>query len=345
MITTIGFLPRLTEKLEMTEFILNEEVKTRLDYLQIPLLPNTSESTSNEPNKSASNKPASNKSNASETEEKPEIKITDNILFCTPQTEEISHLSFYGYDNKEIFFHHDLLIFSTILSSCFIKDKLVGIATYEPDIMLYDFTVNFPIFPQHLLIGHNGPVTAIKNKYEKLMSASDDKTIIEWDPIELRLRSQKSYDVSIERFDFEGNSLVFGSKNYLNINNENISLDNELEQLQIKDNLVYVSDCVGRLVVYDVRMPAKALINQKIHDASIVDFCLAKEWIVTTSMDQTVKLWKIEEGILGCKSVLDQESTVFSLGYNEFESTAEVFAGNDDNFVFGIELKAQEPSN
>ncbi|ELA41417.1 uncharacterized protein VICG_01522 [Vittaforma corneae ATCC 50505] len=323
MINTIGFLPNSTEIRQLNEFVPNESVKEHLEYLQIPILPRKDVDSSDKL-----------------SEERPVIKSTDSILFCTSNTEEISTVAFYGYDDTEIFVHHDMFVFSTIIDSCFIKNTLIGVATFEPAIMIYDFMVDFPVLPQYLLIGHTGPVTGIKNKFEKLMSCSEDKMIIEWDINEMRLRSQKNHDVSIERFDFEGNNLVFGSQKYLNINNENISLDYDIEQLKIRDNLVFVSDCEGYIQIYDVRMPGKAMISQRLHESALVDFCLAKDWIVTTSQDCTVKSWKTKELALRYISEINTPgSQVLSLGYNEYNNLDEVFAGDENDNVFPIKLE------
>lgn len=324
MISSIGFIPNKSDILELNEFIPNEDVKKQLDYLQIPIFPKESEDQIEMAG-----------------ERFPEVKSTDKILFCTSNTEEMSSVAFYGYDDTEMYLHHDFVVFSTILDSCYIKDTLVAVATFEPDIMVYDFMIDFPILPQYLLTGHTEMVTGIKNKFERLMSCSEDKTIIEWDINELRLRNQKSYDIAIERFDYEGNNLVFGAKDYLNINNESISLQYELEQLKIKDNFVYVSDCEGNMNIYDVRSPNNVMINQKLHESALVDFSLAKDWIVTAATDSLVKLWKIEDSKLVCKNEIpsDQNPSVSSLGFNGFCDFNEVFAGDENDAVFPIKLE------
>lgn len=317
MISSIGFLPNTQEIRELKDFEVNENVKSKLEYLSIPILPN-------EP--------------SDDSEEMPVIKSTDNVLFCTPNTEEISNVAFYGYDDTEIYFHHDLFVFSTILDSCYVRDSFVAVATFEPDIFIYDFMLKFPVLPQLLLEGHEGPVTGIKNKEGKLVSCSDDKTVIEWDLNMLTVKDRKNVQVSIEKFDFESNSLVFGAKNFLNINDENISLDHNIEQLKIKDNFVYLSDCDGNLMIFDVRAPAKAMVSKKIHDDAVLDICLVNNLIVTSSVDKHVKVWELE-GDLVCKNDMVQESVVYALGYNEFNTVNEVFAGNEEDFVYPILLE------
>lgn len=326
MISTIGFLPNTTETKVLQKFIPDENIKKRLDYLQIPLLQNQVEQF---------------EELSSDKEELPEIKATDNILFCTPNSEEISNVAFYGYDDTEMFFHHDLFVFNTIIDSCRLisSDRYVAVATFEPDIMIYDFAIELPLLPQALLIGHEDAVTGIKNKYEKLISCSQDKTIIQWDINELKVKEKTVYDIEIERFDFEGNMLVFGAKTYLNINNQSISLKNEIEQLRIKDNIVYVSDNEGYFTLYDIRNTERAISSDKVHDESIIDFCIAKDWIVTTSLDNKIKMWKSGSTGLELKSTFDQNSTVYSLGYNELDKEEEIFAGNGENHVFPIKLE------
>lgn len=325
MINTIGFLQNNTELKELKEFTPDENIKKHLDYLQIPIIPKSD---------------FKDDDVCSEDEERPILQSTDNILFCTPNTEEISNVAFYGYDDTTIFFHHDLLVFSTIIDSCSIENdsRYVAVATFEPDVMIYDFSINLPLLPQALLIGHTGPVTGIKNKYGKLVTSSEDKTIITWDSNKLQIKEQTKCDVVIERFDFENKSFVFGANTYLNINNENIPLDYAMEQLRIKEDMVYVTDSEGNISIFDVRKPAKALFTQKIHDGAVVDMCLAKDWTVTTSLDKKIKLWKLENNEFVCKSVLEQEHTVFALGYNDKDDFEEVFAGNEDDFVFPIRL-------
>lgn len=317
MISSIGFIPNTQEIKELKEFQMDKEIQHKVEYLGIPIIP---------------------KADNEDEQDFPEIKSTDNILFCTPNTEEISNVAFYGYDDTEVFFHHDLFVFSTILDSCFVKDSFVAVATFEPFVFIYDALVEFPILPQILLEGHESAVTGIKNKEGRLISCSDDQHIIEWDLNTLQLKNKTDVKISIEKFDFEGSSMVFGSQTYLSINNQQISLENDVEQIKCKENNVFVTDCDGNMMIYDIRAPAKAMLSKKIHEDSVLDLCLVKDWIVTCSVDNHVKLWKLE-GDLICKNDMEQDSTVYALGFNEFGSEDEVFAGNDDDFVYPIKLE------
>lgn len=324
MINTIGFLPNFSEIKELKPFVPDGNVMKQLEYLDIPVV-----------------QPEPHDTEHSVQEEKQAIKSTDNVLFCTVNGEEMSSVAIYGYDDVEMFFHHDFFVFSTILDSCHITDTQIAVATFEPAIMVYDTLVEFPVLPQSLLVGHSGPVTGIKNKCGKIMSCSDDKTIIDWDTNEMRIRAQTNYDFAIERFDFEGSALVMAAGTYLNINNENISLDYKVEQLRLSNNIVYISDENGRLIMYDVRMPAKAIAEQKVHEKAVVDVCLVNDWIITTSLDTNLKMWKVEGAELKCKSTtaFEEGSSVISIGFNPFNSFDEIFVGDEKDNLFPIKLE------
>lgn len=331
MINGIGFLPNSAEIAELIACVPSDEVKKRLEYLQIPALPDTPASDD-----------SSNADSSVTLEEMPVIKSTDSILYCTPNSEEISNIAFYGYDSTEMYFHHDQFVFSTIIDSCSIvaNNRYVAAATFEQDIMVYDVLAKFSALPQELLCGHTGPVTCIKNKYDKLMSCSEDKTMIQWDVNEMRLREQRNYEIGLEKFDFEGNNLIFGEKTYLSINNESIALENEMEQLRIKDNIAYVSDTMGNMVVYDIRRAASPVLVTSLHSGSIVDFCFVRDWIITASTDKTVKMWKMEENTFVCKAVHEQMVPVYSIGFNEYSThDNEIFVGNEEDLVYPIKLE------
>lgn len=318
MISSLGFIPNSSEIKELNAFVPDEQVKERLSYLQIPILD-----------------PPSDEGG----EEEPPIKATDSILFCTPNTEEISNLAFYAYDDQEIFFHHDLFVFSTIIDSAYLGNNLVALATFEPDIFVYDFLTRLPVLPQKLLCGHEGAVTGLKNKENRVFSCSDDKTIIEWDLSRMCPKNRVCHDVSIDRFDFHGNDMVFGCKTYLNINDENIPLNFQMEQLRMQGNYVYVSDSEGNMAVYDARRvgsTTRTVLSKKIHDQAVVDFCIVDDWIATTSLDSYIRLWDLG---LDLKNELEQSSAVYALGYNNYLGEKEIFAGNEENFVFPIKLE------
>lgn len=318
MISSISFMPNSSDIKELRKFVPDEQVKERLAYLQIPIL---------DPE--------------SEEEERPAIKATDHILFCTPNTEEISNLAFYGYDDNEIFFHHDLFVFSTIVDSTYLGNSMVALATFEPDIFVYDFLTGLPVLPQKLLCDHESAVTGIKNKEDRVVSCSEDKTIIEWDIVRMCRKSRSRYNVAIDRFDFHGSSLVFGSGTYLNINDENVPLDFHMEQLRMEGTCVYVSDCEGNMVVYDTRgigNNTKALLTKRAHVKAVVDFCIVDDWIATTSLDGFVKLW---DRNMDLKNELEQSSAVYALAHNSHSGENEIFAGNEENFVFPIRLECK----
>lgn len=319
MISSIGFIPNNPNSNTLKDFIPDEEIKQKLAYLQIPLV------TPGEPNEDE------------DTEEMNEIKQTDNIIYSTPNTEELSHVAFYGYDENEMFFHHDIFVFSTIIDSAYLGNNLVACATFEADILVYDCFTKFPVLPQKLLCGHESFVTAIKNKEDRVMSASDDKSIIEWDINSLSIKSQTFYDVSIEKFDFQGSNFAFAQQKYLYINNENISVDYDIEKLRIEGNNVFLTDCEGYVTIYDIRNLGTKLFNKKIHDQSVPDFLVLDEWIVTTSLDNKIKLWDLDFNL---KNTIEQPSTVFCLGKDPYAKYDEIFGGNEEDDLIPIKLEA-----
>lgn len=322
MISSIGFIPNNQEINSLVEFSPDEFVKQKLDYLQIPYIPKSEDKDENF-------------TTLEEVENFPVIKNTDKILFATSNTENISNVAFYGYDQDELFFHHDIFVFSTILDGCYLTGTSVALATFEPNIFIYDFMVDLPVLPQALLIGHTDVVTGLKNKEGRMISSSEDKTMIEWDISKLVPKKTIDCQVGIQRFDFEDSNFVFGSDTYININDENISLDFELEQLKINKNTVYVTDSNGNIILFDIRNPSKPLYSEKIHEGEIFDVCIADDWIVTTSSDNVIKLLKYDEGQLKCKRIIEKESTVYALGFDG----EDVFCGDEEDYVFAVKLE------
>lgn len=323
MISSMGFIPNNSEITKLTKFIPDEDVKNSLEYMKIPFIEEEGEIQIDEI-----------------------IKPTDEILFCTPNTEEISNLAFYGYDEKEIYFHHDLFVFSTILDSVYLGNNKVALATFEPDIFVYDAFTNFPILPQILLKGHEETVTGIKNK-NTLLSCSQDKTVIEWDLETMKYKNIMHFEFGISKFDFEGKSLVLGTENYLNFTNsevkggsENFSLDFELEQVKIYGHLVYVSDSNGGMNIFDLRNTRNRLIYKAdAHSDAILDFVVMDGHIVTTSLDKSIKIWDLGLNYIREEKV---DSPVYCFGVNltakSEGSMNEIFCGNEDDVVFPMRI-------
>ena len=109
----------------------------------------------------------------------------------------------------------------------------------------------------------------------------------------------------------------------------------------MKGNNVFVGDCEGNLQVFDLRKPSKPMMTKKIHESAVLDICLAGDWIVSTSLDNHIKLWKLESDLV-CKADSVQQSTAFCLGYNEFDNLNEVFAGNEEDFVYPVSLQEDQ---
>lgn len=312
MISSIGFIQNNIDRQKLTKFIPDKKIKERLEYLDIPVV----ETESND-----------DRSLSTESDEK--ILASDSIVFGTPNTETISTLAFYVYNEDSIFCHHDLYVFSTIFDSSHIGNGLVALATFEPDVFVYDAFTNFPILPQKLLIGHEKSVTGIKNENGRLMTSSEDKTIIEWDLEKLDIKNRCSYDIPIDRFDFEENNLAFAVNDYLNINNESISVSGIIENIKINKKHVYVLSSDGNAIIYDMRNLSGPLFQKKIHEDAAIDIAFSNDRIVTCSMDHTVKVWSnpLEWNLIAS---YEKKSAVYSLG---FDHNGRLFVGDDNDEI------------
>lgn len=317
MISSIGFIQNNTEREKLSKFIPDKKIRERLEYLEIPVVEKESQEDENF---------------SADSDEK--ILATDSIVFGTPNTESISTLAFYVYNEDTMFCHHDLYVFSTIFSSTHIGNGLVALATFEPDVFVYDAFTNFPILPQRLLIGHEKAVTGIKQDNGRLMTSSEDKTIIEWDLEKLDVKNKCSYDIPIDRFDFEENNLVFAVNDYLNINNESISISGIVENVKINKGNVYVLDSDGNAIIYDMRNLSAPVFQKKIHDDAAIDIAFNSSRIVTCSMDHTVKVWSnpLEWNL---NASYEKKSIVYSLG---FDHNGRLFAGDDNDEITSLSI-------
>lgn len=322
MISSLGFLPNNTETKTLKKFVVDEEIKKRLSYLQIPLVDGLNDSGSTD--------------NAEEDEA---IEENDSIIYSTPNSEDISTLAFHIYNEEDLFVHHDVFVFSTILDSTHIGSGMVALATFEPDIFVYDAFTNFPILPQKLLSGHTGAVTGIKLLGNVLKSCSEDKSIIEWDLDLLKPKDILECDFAIERFDFDGSNIAFGAETYLNINNESLFLQGNLEKIRFNGDNVYVLDDAGNIVIYDIRNLKSVLFTKKIHEGGATDIAFYAGKIATCSMDSTVKIWSNFNA-----NDSDDENLMASFTKNspvcclDFDSKGRLFCGDETDIISEIIL-------
>lgn len=337
MISSLGFIPNTAGKQTLSQFTPDEDIKQRLSYLQIPIID-----------------PTEKEEASGESEDA--IEPTDSLLFCTPNSEDISTLAVYVYNDEDLFVHHDLFVFSTILDSVHIGNGLLALATFEPDIFIYDAFTHFPILPQRLLGGHTGPVTGLACAEGRLMSCGDDGRVIEWDLNRLCVAgstemgaggakpsilastdvavADTNYDVAIERFDFSGSNIAFGASTFLRINNENMFVQGDVERIKIRESNVYVLDSLGNIVVYDTRNLQSVLYTKKIHQDSAMSIAFSADGrIATASMDKTVKAWKEEAGELAETACFSKSAAVYSLG---FDSAGRLFCGDENDLISEI---------
>lgn len=318
MISSIGFIENSKER-SLSKFTPNESVRKRLDYLQIPIISDGLPSSVEEP-----------------------IVPSDEVLFVTPNTEETSNLAFYGYNTTEMFFHHDLFVFSTVLGSCSLGDGGVAVATFEPDIFVYDPWIDFPLLPQSLLVGHSDAVTAVKNK-DRMMSISEDTSFIEWDISTLSAKSTRSLGIPLHTFDFDQSVLAAASSNnYVVAFSEDIiktgSLEESIETVVLTNSQLLVSDSCGFVSVFDLRSLDTKLLHKQLHDGSVLDMIVVGSKVITTGMDKFVRIWDLNWNLLKEENV---KSVVYCLGYNTLAKAKmnEVFCGDEENEVYPISLE------
>lgn len=322
MISSIGFIPNSTEITKLKKFVPDEQIKSRLSNISIPLV-----------------------FDVLDEEDTENITSLDEILFSTPNREEVSYLAFYGYNDNEMFFHHDVIVLSTVLDSAYIGNSLVALATFEPDIFIYDSFTNMSVFPQQLLIGHEEPVTCLVMK-DKLVSSSEDKSVIHWDLETLSICDRYKFEVSVHKFDYSSKVLAIGVENYLNVTSfenilqgENIALDYEIEGLQIINDNIYVTDCEGYMNIYDIRNLSQKIKSHKIHEDVVLDFYVTENRIITSSLDKSVKIWN-DSFELQREEV--HTSPVYSLAMNPYlknkELVNEIFCGNEEDNVYPMKI-------
>lgn len=331
MISSLGIIDGLSPSGRLNRFVPDEEIKKHLAYLAIPLV---EESDTSESGSAGEEDP--------ELQEE-ELREGDKILFATPNNEDISTLAFFVYNDTDLFLHHDVYVFSTILDSAPLPTHggapLVAVATCEHDIFVYDSTVNFPVLPQMLLVGHSGPVNALKTVGEVLWSAGEDGHLIDWDLNKLEgqesivRRPGKNLGLPIERFDMEGQHLVYGSERFVNIDGESINLENGIEKIKIQNDKVYIPDESGNLLIYDFRNLKEAYHARKVHENAIYDLAFYGDAVVTSSADGLIKTWNAST--LEETGRYERPSAVCSLC---FDASGELFCGDESGSVSKLSI-------
>ncbi|KAI5170259.1 hypothetical protein PAEPH01_1282 [Pancytospora epiphaga] len=309
MISSVGFIPNNERRTSLKKFKPDQEIKNKLEYLQIPLVDDCL------------------KEDDVDSESDETIEADDSIIFSTPNTEEISTLSFHVYNKEEFFLHHDLIVFSAILDSTYIGNGLVALATCEPHVLIYDAFTRFPILPQQLLCGHTSMVTGIKQRDGRLLTCSEDGRIIEWDlekmcpkedlnELKVAVGSNCGNNNGIERFDFEGSNIAFGNETYLKINREILPMAAGIEKIRFNNEKAYILDASGAVTVYDPRDLSRPYQTQKLHSDSIFDISFYGKQIATGSMDGTVKIWEDGDYLAETHS-FEKGYPIYSLAFDE----------------------------
>jgi len=313
MISALGFIPNETQRRSLGRFVSDEKIRERLEYLQIPLVSPEDD----------------------EEEEEEAVEAGDSLLFATPNTEEMSALAFYVYNSEERYIHHDTFVFSTILDAAHVGNGLVALGTFEPDIFVYDAFIKFPLLPQKLLCGHTAPVTGIALHEGRLLSCSDDGSIIEWDVLRsTSIRSVVEMAGPIEKFDFTSNITAFGADNAVTINSSHFALESPIERVRCFGDKVYVLESSGSVSAFDSRSLNRPVYTQSLHPDAVLDIAFVNGRIATASSDSTVKVWKEEAGLVETGSFM-KKSPVCRLGLGP---DGRLFCGDENDIVSEIAI-------
>jgi len=318
MISSVGLIHSIAPRRKLDKFIPDREIGQKLKYMNIPLVMGDSGTAED----------------GSDIEDCHEILEGDRLLFATVNTEEMSSLSFYVYNTEDLFLHHDVYVFSTILDSALVSDRMVALATCEPDILVYDAYTTFPILPQRLFTGHTDMVTGVKIHNGRFLSSSDDRSVIEWDLATGGIKMQRDHGFPIEKFDFNELHICVGGKNDVKINEDNIVLDAELENIKfIGENEVCILDTVGKVHVYDVRRTDKPVCTVQGHEGSAVAVDVYNDRLVTGGFDRKVKVWN-RIG-MGLEETHDKKSPVLAVSV---DTDGRIFCGEENDSISYIKI-------
>lgn len=257
------------------------------------------------------------------------IYETDKILYNIQNTDEESSIQFHIQNDEDFYIHHDIIIpetLSDILPIELQKDFIVTCGFFD-EIHLYDSFMFSPIEPEYKLIGHTTFVNSITLLNQNLISASDDKTTIEWDLEKLALKEKTTYNCEIKHVCNMNNRIISSGEYEIIDIYKNDAL---IERVKVKDeNLVYFSDENGWLKCVDVRMN-KILLGKKFHSQALTDFCFLGDDVLSVGFDgKIMRIDKEYESFVACKT-LDQLSCI----YMEEGAKFCVYAGVDDKINF-----------
>ncbi|KAI5151856.1 hypothetical protein ENBRE01_2437 [Enteropsectra breve] len=329
MITSLGLIKNEKEFKNLKKFTADPEVKKRLEYLQIPLVDEDDD-----------NIDGNNDDSNDDDSSNDDLDDFDKLLFYTPNAEEISSLGFYAMNEHEMFIHHDNYVFSTILDGTHLGAGKVALATFEPDIFIYDAFTEFQVLPERLLVGHTAPVTGVKMHDGTFRSCSEDGTVREWDLELMAEKNSSSHGFPIDRFDFAGKSQAVGAENNVIINGENIVINSSVENIKFNgENHCFVLDGAGHLHLYDTRNMERALFHRKIHEEGLLDAVFMDNKMATSGFDKKVKIWNLES-IVGNKkdgeaASYEKQSAVFSMAVDE---NGHIYCGQENDEVSVIRV-------
>ncbi|KAK6090787.1 hypothetical protein P3W45_000032 [Vairimorpha bombi] len=318
MINTINYLNDKISIDKLKPYTKNQEILEELSYLEIPQII---------------------EGDVQELEDNDTfICDTDLIVFSTSNSLDENYLQFHVYDQEidDFVIHHDVFVFSSINDAEYLKlqdNHYVALATFEKNIMIYDSLVFNPLAPQILLKGHNEGVMCVKMIGDKLLSGSEDKTVIEWD-LEVS-KPRQVFDAGLKVEKMAGFLFCSESNKIKNINTGlEFNLDGTVENMVSIDNNLYLTTSTGHFISYDLRNMNSPAFSHKYSEVGITGLDVLKDKIGMCSESGEIII--LEKSDFEVKNFEKIKSTLYSIKMHENNL---IFYGDDTDNLNMRKLK------
>ena len=89
----------------------------------------------------------------------------------------------------------------------------------------------------------------------------------------------------------------------INLGEENIT---KMLASSLHKTIIYLGTSFGVFMVYDSRSTSEFQIKEQLHATGIMDFALTgnEEFVLTSSLDRTINLLKLDPVLMGLKSII-----------------------------------------
>lgn len=249
------------------------------------------------------------------------IYETDQILINIQNTEDISYIQFHIKNDDDFFIHHDIITAETLTEILYYKGSkdLVAVSGFFNDIYFYDCFLFNPIDYEYKLTGHSGYINQMALENNNLYSASDDKSVIEWDLETGKIKEKIEFKAEVKHLAIHGERMCTGSEFELFDVFKN---DAPIELVRLRDeNTVFFGDDKGFLKSIDLRMN-KVVNSKKFHNETLTDFCFYGEEVLSVGFDgKIMRIDKDFESFVACKTCdqlacisIDEKKTLCAYG-------------------------------